>query len=468
MTIPTQAALAAAAGEVRAAAGLPARLRFSTDTRTLAPGDVFVALRGARFDGHAYVREALAAGAACVVVDDGSVVPDDASAIVVPDTLAAYLAFAGVARAQSSARVVAITGSTGKTTTKALLAQLLERTAHGRVIATHANENNAIGVAKLLLGMPHDAAFVVVEFGARHYGEIEPLARAALPDVAVLTNIGDAHLEIMGSRERLAQTKWGIFATGARRVLDAGDPVSVLRAAAEPASSRGAASTLWFTVRQHAGPALGNVAGAALGLFGRKRLVYVDAESSREFAVDVRVEGEHNLHNVAAAAAAAIALGVDAAAVAAALADLHLPEGRYERVALGDLHVIYDAYNASMSGSLATLGSFAREPAARRIAVLGSMAELGSEAADMHARVGEAAARSGVAALLVGGDFARDLARGARSGGLPDELVVTFENNAAATQWLRENVRPGDVVLLKASRRYKLEEVLDGLRSAYA
>jgi len=468
VTIPTQAALAAVGGKVRAAAGVPASLRFSTDTRTLAPGDAFVALRGERFDGHAYVREALAAGAACVVVDDASVVPQGASAIVVADTLAAYLAFAGIARAQSSARVVAVTGSTGKTTTKTFLAQLLERTVRGRVVATHANENNAIGVAKLFLGMPHDTAFVVVEFGARHYGEIEPLARAALPEVAVLTNIGDAHLEIMGSPERLAQTKWGIFATGARRVLDADDPVCVRRAAAETAGSRGAASTVWFAARDAAGPALGQGAGAAFNLFGRERLSYVDGDRSCDFAIDVRVEGEHNLHNVAAAAAAAIALDVDAAAVAAALAELHLPPGRYERLALGDVDVIYDAYNASMSGSLATIASFAKEPAARRIAVLGSMAELGSESSDMHARVGEAAARSGLAALLVGGDFAQDLARGARAGGLPLERIVPFESNAVATQWLRANVRPGDLVLLKASRRYKLEEILDRLRSAYA
>ncbi|MBD5632832.1 MAG: hypothetical protein IAI49_00010, partial [Candidatus Eremiobacteraeota bacterium] len=239
--IPAADAIRAADALLLGAESLPGELSFSTDTRTLVPGDVFVALRGERFDGHDYLVDALAAGAAALVVDDARRVPAGVAALVARDTTRAYLAFAAVARARSRARVVAITGSAGKTTTKAFLAGLLERVAPGRTLATPRNENNEIGVAKLLLGCD-DARFVVVELGARHYGEIEPLARAARPETAVVTNIGEAHLEIFGSRARLAETKWGIFATGARRVLGAADGPSRELAARDSPRRSGASS----------------------------------------------------------------------------------------------------------------------------------------------------------------------------------------------------------------------------------
>jgi UDP-N-acetylmuramyl pentapeptide synthase len=166
------------------------------------------------------------------------------------------------------------------------------------------------------------------------------------------------------------------------------------------------------------------------------------------------VPGEHNLRNVAAAAAVALELGLAPDSIAAALASLALPDGRYERSSPGDFDVIYDAYNANPSGMLATLASFARERASRRVAVLASMAELGDDAADMHRTVGAAAARAGLAALLVGGDFAADLASGALAGGMPASSIVSFASNEAATAWLRANGRA--------------EDVLAGLRGAHA
>ena len=462
MNVPAEEAIAACGARVLGADALPAMLHFATDTRTLAPGDAFVALRGERFDGHDYVREALARGASALVVDDPDVVPGGAPALLVENTTQAYLSFAGVARRHSRARVVAITGSAGKTTTKAFLAQILERTVEGSVFATPANENNEIGVAKLFLGLPAEAAYVVVEFGARHPGEIEPLARVAQPEVAVLTNIGEAHLEIMGSREQLAQTKWGIFATGGLRVLAADDAMSIEMAAAEDAP------TLWFAAREAFAGAAAAPTGRSILLSGREQLVARADGIVHACETDVRVAGEHNLGNVAAAAAAAVALGVDLSAVAAALRTLELPKGRYERIVCGDFALLYDAYNASRSGMLATLASFARERATRRIAVLGSMAELGETAAAMHAEAGAAAASARVDVLLVGGDFAADLARGAREAGLAAAKIVPFASNAEALAWLRKEIRPDDLVLLKASRRYKFEEIRDGLRALAA
>jgi UDP-N-acetylmuramoyl-tripeptide--D-alanyl-D-alanine ligase len=211
-------------------------------------------------------------------------------------------------------------------------------------------------------------------------------------------------------------------------------------------------------------------AGAAsVVLHGRERLTFSAAGSApRSYATSLAVPGDHNRHNAVAAAAAAFDLGFDGAAIAAALATLTLPPGRYERIALGEIAVLHDAYNASMSGTLATLASFAQEPARRRIAVLGSMAELGADAPAMHARVGAAAAEAHVDVLLVGGDHAADLARGAREAGLDAACIVPFAANADAVAWLRAHAVAGDLVLLKASRRYKLEEIVEGLRSVHA
>jgi UDP-N-acetylmuramoyl-tripeptide--D-alanyl-D-alanine ligase len=480
--ITLAAAVAASGARVLRFGALPIAAPFSTDTRTLVPGDVYVALRGAAFDGHAFVDEALACGASGVVVDDAHAVPPDIGALVVTNTTAAYLAFAGVARLQMKARVVAITGSAGKTTTKHVLAGLLEAVQPGRVVATHANENNEIGVAKLFLGAPEETAYVVVEFGARHFGEIAPLARAARPDVAVLTNIGDAHLEMFGSRERLRETKYGIFATGARAVLPALRSDRGFTDDDSPRDDVGAASSdaragrprTYFFATDVADPEIANTAHLAettVVLEGRDRLVVYASDGANgadgtSFETRVAVAGDHNLRNVAAAAAAAVSLGIAPARIAEALRDADLPAGRYERITLGTLAVVYDAYNASMGGMLATLASFEAEPATRRIVVLGSMAELGVEAPAMHARVGAAVASAKIAYVLVGGDFASDLARGARAAGFPGDRIVVFTSNVEAVTWLDAHARDGDRILLKASRRYRFEEIVDGLRAS--
>ena len=179
----------------------------------------------------------------------------------------------------------------------------------------------------------------------------------------------------------------------------------------------------------------------------------------------IAIAGAHNLTNLAAAAAGAYALGIPVETIAAACGDAALPPGRYERIEIDDFALLYDAYNASTSGMLATLASFAGEPARRRIAVLGSMAELGDDAVAMHERVGAAAARATLDTLLVGGDYADALARGAHLAGFDAAKIVRFARNAEAVAWLAQNARVGDLILLKASRRYKLEEIVEGLRT---
>ena len=452
MRLPTNDALAALGGTVLHRDRLPATIAISTDTRAIRPSQTFLALRGEHFDGHRFVADAVRDGASAAIVDDASALPAGAAAIVVADTLRAYLALARLARARLRGPVVAITGSTGKTTTKQFLVRVLE--AAGRpAIATPENENNEIGVAKFLLGLDDaDARIAVVEMGARKYRDLDPLVGAALPDLAILTNVGDAHLEIVGSRERLAETKWGIFGSGARAVLNIADPVAHERAPAL------AAAPMWFGIDAERPPD-----GARAVVVRNDDVLAIDGETRAiPFALDV--PGDHNRRNVAAALAAAMALGADLAAVVAAGPVFAMPAGRYERIVIpGGVTIIYDAYNASMAGALAALAAFARERAARRIVVLGSMAELGADAPAMHHRVGAAAVAS-ADIVLVGGAFADDLAAGALAAGIEAHALVPYEDNAHAIAWLRANANASDVVLLKGSRMYRMEQIVAGLQ----
>ena len=432
---------------------LPKLLELTTDTRTIVGGETFLALAGDRFDGHDFLGVAFESGAATCIVSDAARVPAGCSAILVEDTLKAYLQLAHLARRKIAGRVVAITGSAGKTTTKAFLSQLLSA-ASIAATATPENENNEIGVSKFLLQLEAgDLRVAIVEMGARKYRDIDVLVEAAQPDVAVLTNIGEAHLEIFGSRERLATTKWGIFGTNARAVLNLADDASRERAATLEVTP------IWFGTGDVAPPH--GEPGVVLR-DARHALVY-DGTSREEFAIQIDVPGEHNRRNAAAAVAAGIALGYPPANLVAHLKDLRLPSGRYQRFIVADgMHVIFDAYNASMSGALATLNAFAQESASRRIAVIGGMAELGTESAAMHRRVGRAAGEISDY-VLVGGDFVSDLERGALDAGVPAQTIVRYADNADAIAWLRMHATRGDAILLKGSRKYKMEEIAAAL-----
>ncbi|MDQ2991551.1 MAG: UDP-N-acetylmuramoyl-tripeptide--D-alanyl-D-alanine ligase [Candidatus Eremiobacteraeota bacterium] len=455
--IPFEEAVRATLAEVTDAGRAPSGLRVVTDTRSIEPGDAFLALRGERFDGHDYVGEAIARGASALIVDERNVAVDGVTTLIVPDTLRAYLALARVARDRFEGRVIAVTGSTGKTTTKDLLAQLLRAHYGDRVAASPANENNEIGVSRFLLGQATGARDVlVVEMGARHYDDIAPLVVAARPDIGILTNVGEAHVEIMGSRERLAHTKWGLFSGGALAVLNACDEVSLRRAPSLHEAPH------WFAATDDERISTG---GRTTLLVGRARLIAIDGDREDERPIDVRLPGAHNRANLAAAIAGAREMGVPLDTIVATVPGLQLPKGRYEAIDLpGRPRLIYDAYNANLSGMFAALDAFAAEAGERRIAVLSSMAELGPEAPVMHEQVGERAAATALDVLLVGGTYADELARGAAAAGLSSEQIVRFASNEDAAQWIDANGRPGDVVLLKGSRVYALEEIVERLR----
>lgn len=459
MRLPLELAVETTGGRLADAQFAPAAVRVCTDTRTLQPGDTFLALRGERFDGHDFTAEAVRRGAAMLAIDDPARGIPGAAALIVKDTKAAYMALAGAARGLFEGGVIAITGSAGKTTTKAFLAQLLAVRYGDRVLAAPRNENNELGVSKLLLELSNDEHEVaVVEMGARHYGDVAELVEIARPQFGILTNIGEAHLEIMGSRERLEETKWALFTGGARAILNAADAASRRRARSL------AGSPHWFAAELSSIESPSSF-GVLTAFAGSRRLVARGVSKTIEVEVDVRVPGEHNRANLAAAAAGAIELGIAPERLAEAISDVRLPEGRYDRISItGGIALIYDAYNANASGMIAALDAFAAEAAARRIAVLASMAELGGESTMLHERVGEHAAGL-VDVLLLRGEYATDVARGAQRAGLHADRIVRVETNAQAVQWLREHARADDVVLLKGSRKYKLEEIVEELRA---
>jgi UDP-N-acetylmuramoyl-tripeptide--D-alanyl-D-alanine ligase len=484
--LPIHDAIAATRAHVLNAAALPDALLVQTDTRAIERGATFLALRGERFDGHCYVDEAFARGAACAIVDDPDVVPEGRAALVVADTLQAYLDLGALARTRIRGTVVGITGSTGKTTTKQFLLALL-RGAAVPASATPENENNEIGVAKFLCGLDDgDERVAIVEMGARKYRDLDVLVAAARPDVGVLTNIGEAHLEIMGSRERIAETKWALPSGSRSAVLNLADEASRARAASL------ASAPMWYGIDEERAP-------------NGQRAVVIERDAAWTIAADGTTEthhiaitfpGDHNRRNLAAAFAAALlciervpahangnatadfgtaakadfaaaanagpAAKADfaAAALARAVGTLTLPHGRYEVVELAnDVRLVFDAYNASLSGTLATLATFGREECERRIAVLGSMAELGTDAPLMHEKIGEIAAKR-AHVVLAGGTFAADTARGVeRAGG----NVYRYASNDAAIAWLREHLRSGDAILLKGSRVYKMEQIAEAL-----
>jgi len=435
-----------------------ARFMPSTDTRTLVAGEAFVALRGPLFDGNAYALEALARGCSALVLDRESAVPDPCPVafMIVADVKVAYLAGAAAARRTAKTRIVGITGSTGKTTTKSMTAQLLGRSMS--VLVTPQNENNELGVAKIcyLLDDAVDAA--VVEMGARHPGEIAQLVEIALPDVGVLTNVGEAHLEYFEDRAELARTKFALFGQGARAVCNAADEWTRMLAA-QAGIDRAA---MW--VRLSGDPQTpGLTIEAGLPKEGRVPVTFGKAHA----IADWNLVGEHHLRDALLAVGAAVLSGMGFEGALAGLGTLHLPEGRFELHALpSGATCVYDAYNASPTSMAYALRAFAELPARKRVAVLGSMAELGADAPAMHEATGAAAARISLDMLYCGGPFAGQLMEGARRAGMAPDSVAGFESNEEIARSLRESLGAGDVVLLKGSRVQRMEEILRALLAA--
>jgi UDP-N-acetylmuramoyl-tripeptide--D-alanyl-D-alanine ligase len=416
---------------------------ITTDTRSLGKNAVFWALVGERFDGHRFVEQAIAAGALAAVVEQGKVLPH-LPCLPVADTLAAYQTLGRWWRTQQPARIVAITGSVGKTTTKELIAAAL--TTQGSVHKTQANYNNDIGVPKTLLQLRPDHDFGVVEMGMRGPGEIARLARIAVPDVAVITNVGTAHIGRLGSEQAIANAKCELLAD-----LPAGS-VAVLNH--DNARLMTTASAVW----QGRTLTFGLEGGDVRGHLVDSQTLEVDGVT-----LPLPLPGRHNALNWLAAIAVMQALDLDWRVLSQRV-EVDLPSGRARLLTLpNDIVLLDETYNAGAESMTAALHLLAETPGQRRIAVLGTMKELGDQSVALHRQVGQVVSHLRLDALLTLADPDEALAL---AEGAAEVSTQAFSDHAALAQHLIEMVQPGDRILLKASRSVALDRVVDQIAQA--
>lgn len=448
--------LAATRGSLLAGTGERRIESVTIDSRALDAGGMFVALAGTR-DGHDFVDDAARHGATAVLVERSVEVPVSTAVIRVVDTRAALAALGRFARERlEDARVIGITGSTGKTSTKDLAAGALRRR---RVHASSRSFNNELGVPLTLLAMPESTDVVIVEMGARAVGDIAYLCELARPEIGVVTNAGLAHVGKLGSPDDVARVKGELIEalpTHGTAVLNADD-------SSTPAlSARSSARVITFGVESPLADVRGRCLSIDAGL--SPRFVLETPWGSAEVALKAR--GRHQVVNAAAAAAAAGAVGVTLEHIVEGLATARLSEGRLSiEETPGGVVVLDDTYNANPASMLAALEALAAYPArGARWAVLGEMAELGSYSREQHRLVGEHVVRLGIQRLVVIGTRAAEIGAGARGADTSDTCeVVETEGTADASALLASRLRADDVVLVKGSRVARLERVTAAL-----
>ena len=455
------------------------------DSREVRPGDLYVALPGERVDGHDFVESAVKAGAAAVLVSRP--ITADVPVIRVADTAAALVDLAAFWRKRLEGTVLGLTGSTGKTTTKNLVRDVLA--AHGSVVATIANQNNELGVPRTLLAADANTTSVVVEMGMRGTGQITELCAYAQPDWGLITNVGESHIELLGSRLNIAHAKAELL-----EALPDGRGIAFVNAADDYAAEvvkhaqlkeRGVHAVFFEgTGTLEDADNLGDFAKDAPVVYARD--VRLDGEGCPSFTMVVKnfaalglpeadgecactmaLRGMHNVSNACSAAAVGLASGMTLQQCVDALAAAQPERGRQQVFHTADgVTVVDDSYNAnpdSMRASLATFSSMDVE--GRRIAVLGDMLELGDFAPECHERVGIMAAQANLDVLVCVGELSKSMARAAQEAGMDADAIYTVPDALAALDWLRPVVKPGDAVLAKASHSIGLERVAEGLVS---
>lgn len=428
---------------------------FSTDTRNIIPGSVFIAIKGKNFDGHDYVREALAKGASGALV---SSVPGEGgplagkNIIAVDDTTGAMARVASEIRSRVRIPVVCITGTNGKTTTKEILSHVLS--SRFRVQKSKKSFNNLIGLSLTLFDLDESHEIAVLEVGTNHPGEIAELAAIARPDVAVITNIGDGHLEFFGSRRGVFLEKVTLLdhlSPGGTAILNKDDEFL------SKVDKKGVVQRFYGV----SGGSDQRMSGVARGDRG-----YSFSVNGREYFLPL--EGEHNVYNAVAALTAAEHFGMTYEAIKESLEKVSLPEMRLEKVRLGDVVFINDSYNANPSSFECALKVLKSDTSARRKGVVaGDMLELGERSAEFHRMLGSSIAEKGIDFLITIGPNARHMIDGAVCSGMGPGRAVEAPDHSAAADILKRVAGPDTVVLLKGSRSSRMEEVLKCFTTSY-
>jgi UDP-N-acetylmuramoyl-tripeptide--D-alanyl-D-alanine ligase len=416
---------------------------WSIDSRSLAPGDLFIALRGPNHDGHDHLPQAFERGAVAALVDH----PVDYPHVVVPDTQQALEDLGRRARTLHwGGTVVGVTGSAGKTSTKDIIAALLSP-----FIPTAKNEgnlNNHIGVPLSILRLPESARVAVLEMGMNRAGEIRHLCSIAKPNIGLVTNVGHAHIESFGSIEGIAEAKGELIESleaGGTAILNADDPfVAAFR-------SLTSARVITYGIREkanvHATAVEATKDGAAFSVSGTR--------------FETSLAGLHGVRNILAAIAVAKAFDIDTASLVELVRDLRPGKMRGERFTHNGVLVFNDCYNSNPDAARAMLDVLRDSPANRRIAVLGEMLELGRWAEPLHRDIGAYTAMQGISMLAGIRGAARHMVEAARHSGMPEGAAHFFDNPVDAGNWVRQMAQPGDAILFKGSRGTKVELALE-------
>ena len=440
-------------GRVYGSISAPPVTSVSTDSRTARPGALFIAIKGEQHDGHAFVADVLDQGATAAVVSHIAEVParyhTGGRLIQVPDTVAALGKLAAWYRKQFAAQVIGVVGSNGKTTTKDMIAAVLGHSRKGK--AAQASFNNHIGVPLTLLAVEPADEFVVVEIGTNHPGEVAALGRITKPDIAVMTSIGEEHLEFFRDLEGVAAEEFSIVPTlRGRGFLVMSDQAAQFATTAR----RNGIASLVYGLDEKADLRATDISGDAGG---------------QTFKVNGRFEcrlpalGRHNVVNALAAVALGMRFRMSDEDIAAGLAGARMPSMRMEQRRLGDITLINDAYNANPSSMRAAFEVMDALPAGdgRKVFILGDMRELGDESQRCHQMVGRDAGRSSARVIITVGSMARVMADGATGTAGTTKRIYAFPTVEALAARIGELLQPGDVALLKASRGVRLERLIE-------
>ena len=436
------------------------------DSRQVEKNFLFFAIKGERVDGHDFIPQVMEKGAACAVCERAPEIPAGPY-ILVEDVPAAMQDIAAFYRAGLSIPIVGITGSVGKTSTKEFIAGVLG--VKYNVLKTQGNYNNELGVPLTLLRIKEEHEAAVIEMGINHFGEMHRLSRMAAPDIVVMTNIGDCHLEALGSREGVLKAKSEIFDFSRENgtvILNGDDELlsTIKEAHKKP--------TVMFGKNENNDCYATDI--QLRGLFGTEANIHLPAGS---FHVQIPLPGEHMVYNALAAAAVGQALGLSPEEIRAGIASVRSTAGRSNLIRTGEMVILDDCYNANPVSMCAAL-DLLRKADTRKVAILGDMFELGEDAESLHGRVGQYAAQCGIDVIVCVGELSRKMAEAAEaaperetfpglSGPFKKSEVRYYGGKEELFREFKELVRPGDTVLVKASHGMGFAEIVDKLKQGY-
>jgi UDP-N-acetylmuramoyl-tripeptide--D-alanyl-D-alanine ligase len=448
--------LQATAGNLVTGASEKTFYGISTDSRLVKKGNLFIALKGEKFDGHDFVNQALQQGAAGIIVHDAKVSKDladkNSTVIKVADTLIAFGDLAHEWRTRFPLTVIGLTGSSGKTTTKEMIAAIIGRKKN--ILKTEGNLNNLIGLPQTIFRLTAEHELAILEMGTNTRGEIKRLTQIALPDIGLITNIGPAHLAGFGSIDVVREEKGDLFfnmSPSGTIIVNIDDKAVALCA------ERWTGRKITFSMSPNA-----DVTVKDIKMNGIKGMSFNLVVGENTQKVEMKIVGLHHVNNAMSAAAAAFAVGTDIKTIAEGLMEFRPFSGRMEMVKLRNgSFLLDDSYNAnpaSVREALMTLKDLKVHH--NGYVFLGDMLELGTESEEMHRKIGMLIATIGINTLFLQGNFSRVTAAGAMEGGLSPENIFFLSNENNGINYLKENLKKGDWILVKGSRGMKMEKIV--------